>query len=256
MSKFNVNDKINIISGIYKGIKGRVVGIAEVSTYDFTNEPYYELFPVNSNNYEIINVLESEAEFIGQYKECSLFEESIYSEHELECPGYILLYEMAGRIPGTIQVLKKGHQGLLIGIGDNEGSIPHFHIYNNKHTKEKRGEVICLMFKYNAYFDHNDKSSLKLKREEIEAIVRKLKDWYDKENCTYWQFLVDLWNKNGNGNGKILDPNIEMPDYDFDTIISYNQYKKKFPHGIDNDEDEEITDSNSTNKKSKKKYNK
>lgn len=69
----------------------------------------------------------------------------------------ILLFEMAGQIPGEAKISGKPKKpGLIIAMGSNERNIHHFHVYRCESDLQKWANGACLFLDDNRYYDHKN----------------------------------------------------------------------------------------------------
>lgn len=126
-------------------------------------------------------------------------------------------FEMAGRIPGEVKIPNKPKKpGLIIAVGadENRGEA-HFHVYRNKVDWRAWKNGACLLFKDNKYFDHGNNRET-LDRDELFAVVTKLKETHKVLGVSNWKYLITLWNDN---NGRfVIYHNVPMPDYNYDMM--------------------------------------
>ena len=136
---------------------------------------------------------------------------------------YIYYQEMAGRIPGQVEVDEKEQEIMILAVGGDEtGGVAHFHVFRSEKDLRAWKNGACIMFKENKYFDHGDNSET-LTKDEMSAMVKCLKSVPDTNlpGSTYWQYLIYLWN--GNNFDYSIDINTPMPDYDYRTIERYSE---------------------------------
>jgi hypothetical protein len=129
--------------------------------------------------------------------------------------------EMAGRIPGEVKLPGKPEgYGLIIAVGDYEKDIRHFHVFRNDDDRQAWRNGACLLFEENKYYGHGYNTET-LEEDELNAVMQKLNSQHPALGVTNWRYLVALWNDNNSGYP--LDPNLEMPEYDFKTITRYKE---------------------------------
>lgn len=136
---------------------------------------------------------------------------------------YIYFQEMAGRIPGQVEVDEKEQEIMILAVGGDEtGGVTHFHVFRSEKDLRAWKNGACIMFKENKYFDHGDNSET-LTKDEMSAMVKCLKSVPDTNlpGSTYWQYLIYLWN--GNNFDFSIDINTTIPDYDYRTIERYKE---------------------------------
>ena len=132
--------------------------------------------------------------------------------------------EMAGRISGRVKVRGKSKdEGLIIAMGADERDIEHFHVFRKDADKKAWKNSACLMLKDNSYYDHSDHKET-LTKDELDAVIEKLKSLHPDLGITQWKYLVTLWNDNNERYR--IEPNTPMPGYDFKTIRRYVETKK------------------------------
>lgn len=191
MAKFNIGDEVYVIeSGVF-GELAEIDGMDYI--VDYTNGTY-----------------------------CCIEEDLVpVDESKLAANDtHLLIYTMAGRIPGKLIV--DGKPSLIVAVGSNERSVPHFHVFRDDQDLRRWDHAACIMYKENRYFDHNDRSNETLNKHEITALKMKLKQKReDTPSLTYWDWIVRLWN-DSNPNYK-LPIDLKMPDYNYDTIKSYKE---------------------------------
>lgn len=103
-------------------------------------------------------------------------------------------------------------QSYKIAVFENEGNIPHFHVYD-KQTKR----LICFKIEKAEYFKHG-KYQNELMRDER----KDLQKWLSLPNESMWnashqvfsnyKMICVLWNMNNKGNE--VDVNRKIPDYE------------------------------------------
>lgn len=150
--------------------------------------------------------------------ENNIIERGIKIHNDTSIFDYSYFYEMAGRLPRDIS----GNFNFIVTVGQDERTIPHFHIFWNEEDEKKWRNGACLMFTENAYFDHSNNRKT-LNRKELAALVSKLKEKHKDSKNTNWEFLIMLWNAN-NPNYEI-SMDTEMPEYEFKTIQRYGGLK-------------------------------
>lgn len=133
--------------------------------------------------------------------------------------NYIYFQEMAGRLPRD----KTGNCNLIIAVGGNEGTIPHFHVFRKEEDLESWRNGACLFLTDNSYFDHSGNTET-LTKDELAQVIGRLKETVKKRKISNWEYIVMLWNDN-NPNYEI-DYDTPMPDYDYKTIKRYEEHKK------------------------------
>ncbi len=191
MAKFNVGDEVYVIES---GVFGE---LAEIDGMDY-------IVDYTSGTY------------------CCIEEDLVpVDESKLAANDtHLLIYTMAGRIPGKLIV--DGKPSLIVAVGSNERSVPHFHVFRNDQDLMRWDHAACIMYKENRYFVHNDRSNETLNKHEITALKMKLKQKReDTPSITYWDWIVRLWN-DSNPNYK-LPIDLKMPYYNYDTIKSYKE---------------------------------
>ena len=136
---------------------------------------------------------------------------------------YIYYQEMAGRIPGQVEVDEKEQEIMILAVGGDEtGGVAHFHVFRSEKDLRAWKNGACIMFEEVKYFDHGDNSET-LTKDEMSAMVKCLKSKPDINYLgdNYWQFIINLWN--ANNSDWVIDINTPMPDYDYRTIKRYKE---------------------------------
>lgn len=127
--------------------------------------------------------------------------------------------EMAGRIPGETKIAGKPKKaGLIIAMGDKEKNIHHFHVFRSEQDKENWCNGACLFLDENKYYDHGKNTST-LSKDELVSVMDKLNQQHPSLGVTNWKYLVTLWNDNNYRYP--VDPNLKMPEYDYNKITRY-----------------------------------
>lgn len=191
--KFENGTRVNIISGHSIGKTGIV--LSERKTNDPSGTFSYKIECVDTG--EIVDVLESKLE----YDDCFM--------------------EMAGRIPGEAKLPgKQRSSGLIIAMGDGEQEIRHFHVYRTDNDKQRWANGACLFLNENRYYDHG-KNRETLTEDELNAVIKKLKENHPTLGISNWKYLITLWNDNNHRYP--IDPDTPMPPYDYKTITRYKE---------------------------------
>ncbi len=128
-----------------------------------------------------------------------LYEDMGHSEllkeaFNMECSPHILEEQAT---MGTIGILK-------IAVYDNEGPIPHIHVYNNSvnfHT--------CIRLDKAEYFKHGSRKDTLTRRDKKE-LIKWFNELHPKFDCNNWDFCVAQWDRSTQ---YPMDENIVMPDY-------------------------------------------
>jgi len=226
LSKFKENDRVVVTDGEHQGKIGTVVSICQEEYLVKTDRCV--LFD------NIIHINESALRMAELADECTdddfelelegirnhLDESGIILEADANLLDYVYYQEMAGQLPRD----KTGKCNLIIAVGQNERSVPHFHVFRSEKDKEAWRNGACLFFTENCYFDHSNNKET-LTRKELDMVVSKLKEVNKKRKITNWEYLVMLWNDN-NPDYEI-DDEIPMPEYDYRTIRRYEEHKSK-----------------------------
>lgn len=246
MDKFNIGDKVTIKGGSIAGGEYIVEYKSEEpfsvieDQYHIKNDQHPFGFDMREGNLELIENAESikpkslfEEVINGNYENNDIYMEGVRN-HMIEAgidptindpKNYIYFQEMAGRIPGEIQVNKKGGNKLIIAVGgrENRGEA-HFHVFRSIEDLKAWKNGACFLFKENKYFDHKDNAET-LSRDELSAMIQCLKSKPEKDlpGNTYWEYLIYLWN-GGNYDWRI-SINMPMPNYDYKTITRYKGKK-------------------------------
>lgn len=111
----------------------------------------------------------------------------------------------------------------IIDVYPNEGTIPHFHIYN----KDKSFQT-CVRIYENLYFSHGGKYTDKFNTKRCKALNEYLKSPYEKSNVpmSVWDAIVFTWELNDNGKYPENKKCKLQPDYE--DMVKKIQYRKIF----------------------------
>lgn len=112
---------------------------------------------------------------------------------------------------GIFEMACCGHtiDGLFIIVFTNDpGNIPHFHVFNNQNPKKTTLNA-CIKIETPEYFKHGNHTDI-LNGKQMKSLIKFLNS-KRKENKTWWQHLLELWNDN-NSNYEIPE-DLPIPDY-------------------------------------------
>ena len=101
----------------------------------------------------------------------------------------------------------KHHGKCKIAVYENEGPVPHFHIFSIDNTF-----ICCIRLDKPEYFSHG-KYKGKLSNSDIRKLITVLNTVDEELNMTNFEYACYLWNKHTNTvKSKIKKP-YKMPDY-------------------------------------------
>jgi hypothetical protein len=128
----------------------------------------------------------------------------------------------------VVQTNLDGKHNLIIAVGGREASNGHFHVFRSMADKKAWSNGACLMFKYNAYYDHG-RNKETLTDDELQIVINKLKEEFvdekDGRTKSNWIKVIEEWN---DSNPEYKFPvDLKMPKYDFKTIERYKDLKKR-----------------------------
>lgn len=143
----------------------------------------------------------------------------------------IILERTKFKIPdddGKIYTDDRKKDWLYVYVFDDEGPIPHIHIYekDSKGFKNLQNRGMCLSLVDNFCFNHGNHQDTIDKKDFInlthQLANNRIKSPCAKEDGTYrtfswWKYFVSGWNML-NPDYRIK-PGTKMPKYDFDTMI-------------------------------------
>lgn len=122
------------------------------------------------------------------------------------------LTEMGAKIPTERNKPNLQEEHLMVVVGKNEHTDPHFHVYREKPDLQAWINGACLTFNEPKYFMHQENNAI-LNKSEMVNLVEYLKARcaVPDRNISNWEYLIEFWNTN-NPNYKI-DEHTPMPDY-------------------------------------------
>ena len=130
-----------------------------------------------------------------------------------------LINEMAQA--GTFKSTPKSGK-ITLFVRMRERDIAHFHFYRGKVPDSGKGGG-CLMLKDNMYYDHETHTDT-LTEKELISLVKFLNSSHKGLGVTMWKYIINLWNDN---NPRYKVPgNLNMPNYDWNTIAKYSEKGK------------------------------
>ena len=223
MKEFKIGDNVEIINGSNKGRKGIITETMQTGFDDpINNIPArigYKVLFENSDDDIITN--DYNLKYPGEDGKTNIFKENleIYMNENENNDYDEAFMEMAGRIPGEVKIPGKPKKhGLIIAVGADEQTHPHFHVFKNENDKKKWEDGACLFFTGNKYYDHG-KNRETLDKDELNAVIKNLRSMHKNGKLTNWEYLVSLWNDNNYRYE--IDYNIKMPEYNYNTIKRY-----------------------------------
>lgn len=103
--------------------------------------------------------------------------------------------------------------------------------YKHCHIILKDSKKIALHLNVPAYYIHSDSSDIFTNRKDILKFVKWLDSKSTNPSLTWWQYLVDKWNKDKETqrNTKLRIKTRIRPPYEYGIYMSYNECVKKEP---------------------------
>lgn len=125
---------------------------------------------------------------------------------------YNVIYEMAlvGYFGNKRENNASISQKYKVFVNGSEGSIPHFHIWDDATNGKEFHTCICI--KDVEYFHHTGKEGV-LNSNQKEKLMEFLKkEPQNKRYRNHWEYICSMWNDN-NGTQTYVDENSDIPDY-------------------------------------------